>query len=221
MNAVATISQITVAGITDIVADFYGVSVNDILSERRTAVVVWPRQVGMYLAKRHTTLSYPNIAQRFGGRDHTTAMHAVRKVEALRRQQVRVAGEIAQIEILIEAERRARLHFGLAPEPDVDPVIVAERVLTQARGEFSVSAREVIALAQAVFATGQQSGDPIGALQTLLDRTEAFTRSAAAAAGARNGEERILAGEARNRAFAELLQTTNEIRKEFPHATAV
>lgn len=216
----ATISQITVAGIIDIVSDFYDVPVNDILSERRTQTVVWPRQMGMYLAKRHTTLSYPNIAQRFGGRDHTTAMHAVRKVEKRRREHIRVAGEIAHIEILIEAERRARLHFGLAPESDVDPVIVAERVLTQARGEFSVSAREVIALAQAVYATGQQAGDPLGALDRLLVSVETFARTATAAAGARNGEERILTGEARNRAFAELLQTTNEIRKEFPDATA-
>lgn len=220
MNAVAILSPITVTGIINIVSDFYGISSIDIMSERRARAIVWPRHVAIYLAKRHTTLSYPNIARRFGGRDHSSAIHAVQRVEARRLKESSIAGEIAHLEILIEADRRARLHFGLEPEPDIDPVMVAERVMTQARGEFSVSAREIIALAQAVFATGQPAGDPLGALDRLLVASEAFTRSAATAAGARNGEERVLAGEARNRAFAELLQTTNEIRKEFPDATA-
>lgn len=53
----------------------------DLLSERRTQVIVWPRQIAMYLAKTSTTRSLPAIGHAFGGRDHTTALHAVRKVQ--------------------------------------------------------------------------------------------------------------------------------------------
>jgi chromosomal replication initiator protein len=53
------------------------------LSSRRTANVVRPRQVAMYLAKILTLRSLPEIGRRFGGRDHTTVLHAVRKIETL------------------------------------------------------------------------------------------------------------------------------------------
>ena len=55
----------------------------DLLSSRRTANVVRPRQVAMYLAKILTLRSLPEIGRRFGGRDHTTVLHAVRKIESL------------------------------------------------------------------------------------------------------------------------------------------
>lgn len=61
----------------------YNVARADILSARRTANVVLPRQVAMYLAKVLTLRSLPEIGRRFGGRDHTTVLHAVRKIEAL------------------------------------------------------------------------------------------------------------------------------------------
>lgn len=62
---------------------YYGVSVMDVLSHRRTADVMRPRQIAMYLAKTLTLRSLPEIGRRFGGRDHTTVLHAVRKIEAL------------------------------------------------------------------------------------------------------------------------------------------
>lgn len=62
----------------------YGVSLIDMLSARRTAKVVLPRQIAMYLAKTLTQGSFPEIGRRFGGRDHTTIMHAVTKIEGLR-----------------------------------------------------------------------------------------------------------------------------------------
>ena len=55
----------------------------EILSARRTANVVRPRQIAMYLAKILTLRSLPEIGRRFGGRDHTTVLHAVRKIEEL------------------------------------------------------------------------------------------------------------------------------------------
>ena len=64
-------------------AKYYGVTLHDILSARRTANIVRPRQVGMYLAKTLTPRSHPDIGRKFGGRDHTTAIFGFRKIERL------------------------------------------------------------------------------------------------------------------------------------------
>jgi Bacterial dnaA protein helix-turn-helix len=69
-----------VTRIQKVVARFYNVTRIDICSKRRTARVVKPRQIGMYLAKAMTLQSYPEIGRRFGNRDHTTVMHAERKI---------------------------------------------------------------------------------------------------------------------------------------------
>jgi chromosomal replication initiator protein len=70
------------------------VSRADLLSSRRTANVVRPRQVAMYLAKTLTLRSLPEIGRRFGGRDHTTVLHAVRKIENLVNTDSTLAEEI-------------------------------------------------------------------------------------------------------------------------------
>lgn len=73
--------RVKIEDIQKLVASRYNVSRSDILSERRTAAVVKPRQIAMYLAKILTLRSLPEIGRRFGGRDHTTVLHAVRKIE--------------------------------------------------------------------------------------------------------------------------------------------
>jgi len=75
--------RVKIEDIQKLVASHYSVSRADILSSRRTAAVVKPRQVAMFLAKVLTPRSLPEIGRRFGGRDHTTVLHAVRKIEAL------------------------------------------------------------------------------------------------------------------------------------------
>jgi chromosomal replication initiator protein len=75
--------RVKIEDIQKLVASHYSVSRADILSSRRTAVVVKPRQVAMFLAKTLTMRSLPEIGRRFGGRDHTTVLHAVRKIDAL------------------------------------------------------------------------------------------------------------------------------------------
>jgi len=72
----------------------YNVSRSDLLSSRRTANVVRPRQVAMYLAKTLTLRSLPEIGRRFGGRDHTTVLHAVRKIEALVAKDLALSDEV-------------------------------------------------------------------------------------------------------------------------------
>ncbi|MDI4657183.1 chromosomal replication initiator protein DnaA [Xanthobacter autotrophicus] len=75
--------RVRVDDILRVVAKHYNVSRADLLSQRRTATVVKPRQIAMYLAKTLTLRSLPEIGRRFGGRDHTTVLHAVRKIDGL------------------------------------------------------------------------------------------------------------------------------------------
>ncbi|WP_158809867.1 chromosomal replication initiator protein DnaA [Beijerinckia sp. L45] len=75
--------RVKIEDIQKLVATHYNVSRADILSSRRTANVVRPRQIAMYLSKILTLRSLPEIGRRFGGRDHTTVLHAVRKIEGL------------------------------------------------------------------------------------------------------------------------------------------
>lgn len=75
--------RITVDEIQKTVADHFNMKQADLLSERRTRAVARPRQIAMWLCKQHTTRSYPDIGRRFGGRDHTTVLHGVRKIEEL------------------------------------------------------------------------------------------------------------------------------------------
>ncbi|HUH39704.1 MAG TPA: chromosomal replication initiator protein DnaA, partial [Castellaniella sp.] len=77
-------SQITVENIQKTVADFYKIKVADMYSKRRPANIAVPRQIAMYLAKELTQKSLPEIGDLFGGRDHTTVLHAVRKITDLR-----------------------------------------------------------------------------------------------------------------------------------------
>jgi chromosomal replication initiator protein len=75
--------RVKIDDIQKLVASHYNISRADILSSRRTANVVRPRQIAMYLSKVLTPRSLPEIGRRFGGRDHTTVLHAVRKIEEL------------------------------------------------------------------------------------------------------------------------------------------
>ena len=79
--------QITVENIQKTVADFYKIKVADMYSKRRPANIAMPRQVAMYLAKELTQKSLPEIGDLFGGRDHTTVLHAVRKIADARGKQ--------------------------------------------------------------------------------------------------------------------------------------
>ncbi len=78
--------QVSVESIQKTVADYYKIKVADMFSKRRQANIVLPRQVAMYLAKELTEKSYVEIGELFGGRDHTTVLHAVNKIAELRNQ---------------------------------------------------------------------------------------------------------------------------------------
>ncbi|HET7776540.1 MAG TPA: chromosomal replication initiator protein DnaA, partial [Azospira sp.] len=76
--------QITVENIQKTVAEYYKIKVADLYSKKRTRAIARPRQVAMWLAKDLTPHSYPMIGDAFGGRDHTTVLHAVRTIDGLR-----------------------------------------------------------------------------------------------------------------------------------------
>ncbi len=78
--------QIGVENIQKTVADFYKIKIADMYSKKRPASIARPRQIAMYLAKEMTQKSLPEIGELFGGRDHTTVLHAVRKISAERQK---------------------------------------------------------------------------------------------------------------------------------------
>ena len=94
--------RVRIEDIQRVVARQYNVSRADLLSSRRTANVVRPRQVAMYLAKILTLRSLPEIGRRFGGRDHTTVLHAVRKIETLAGNDSTLADEIETLKRLLQ-----------------------------------------------------------------------------------------------------------------------
>lgn len=93
--------RIRIEEIQRIVAKHYNVSKAELLSSRRTRNIVKPRQVAMYLAKVMTPRSLPEIGRRFGGRDHTTVLHAVRKIEDLSGKDAAIAQEMDLLRRLI------------------------------------------------------------------------------------------------------------------------
>ncbi len=93
--------RVRIEDIQKVVARHYNVSKNDLLSNRRTRVIVRPRQIAMYLSKILTPRSLPEIGRRFGGRDHTTVLHAVRKIESLLSEDDKLSHEIELLKRLI------------------------------------------------------------------------------------------------------------------------
>lgn len=89
--------RIKIEDILRIISRHYGVSKGDILSQRRHRSVVWPRQIGMYLAKQLTSRSLPEIGRRFGNRDHTTVLHAIRKIDGELNGNARLKDEIEDL----------------------------------------------------------------------------------------------------------------------------
>ena len=74
------VSEVTIGRIQDEVCDRFGLSVQELVSPRRSQAVSYPRHVAMYLSRELTDASLPKIGKEFGGRDHTTVMHATSKI---------------------------------------------------------------------------------------------------------------------------------------------
>ena len=94
--------DVKIEDIQKLVGNRYSVSRSDILSSRRTANVVLPRQIAMYLSKMLTPRSLPEIGRRFGNRDHTTVLHAVRKIEEMAAADRGFADEIEMLKRMLD-----------------------------------------------------------------------------------------------------------------------
>ena len=90
--------RVTVDEIQRQVADYFNIKLSDLLSARRSRQVARPRQVAMYLCKQLTSKSLPSIGRKFGGRDHTTVMHAVKRIEELRQTDSVLEDDIMHLE---------------------------------------------------------------------------------------------------------------------------
>jgi chromosomal replication initiator protein len=99
---VADVQPLTIPFIQATVAEHYGIGVEEMKGKRRDKHIVFPRQVAMFLIREQTESSLPVVGDAFGGRDHTTALHAIEKITELLREDVRLQSDIRRL--------RERLH---------------------------------------------------------------------------------------------------------------
>jgi chromosomal replication initiator protein len=95
--------RVTIDEIQRRVAEHFNIRLSEMTSERRARAVARPRQVAMYLAKQLTTRSLPEIGKKFGGRDHTTVMHAVRKIEELSLSDAALAEDVELLRRMLQS----------------------------------------------------------------------------------------------------------------------
>jgi len=94
--------RVTIEEIQKRVAEHYNIKMAEMHSARRSRAIARPRQVAMYLAKQLTSRSLPEIGRKFGGRDHTTVMHAVRKIDSLRGEDIGFAEDVELLRRMLE-----------------------------------------------------------------------------------------------------------------------
>ena len=88
---------INVESIQNTVAAYFNLNIHEMLSARRSRSLARPRQIAMYLAKQHTTNSLPDIGRKFSNRDHTTVIHAVKKIDELIKKDNEIRQSINEI----------------------------------------------------------------------------------------------------------------------------
>ncbi|MCW2491628.1 MAG: chromosomal replication initiator protein DnaA, partial [Frankiales bacterium] len=99
--------EITASIIMAVTAEYFGISIDDLTGSSRTRVLVTARQIAMYLCRELTELSLPKIGQTFGGRDHTTVMHAERKIRSLMTERRNVYNQITELTSRIRTRARS------------------------------------------------------------------------------------------------------------------
>jgi len=102
---VSTNQVLTIEAIQKLVCDFFNIRARDLCSKKRSRSIAVPRQVAIYLCRRHTQASFPVIGERFGGRDHSTAIHAIQVIERRMRDEPEFRDTIAQLERALQHQR--------------------------------------------------------------------------------------------------------------------
>jgi chromosomal replication initiator protein len=96
--------SLTIEAIQKMVADHYSIKISDLKSPRRLKVLTVPRQIAMYLCRKHVRSSFPELGLKFGGKDHSTVVHAVQKIERLLQQDVTLRNEITSLEKILQIQ---------------------------------------------------------------------------------------------------------------------
>ena len=99
--------EITAATIMGQTASYFGLSIDDLCGTSRSRVLVTARQIAMYLCRELTELSLPKIGQQFGGRDHTTVMHAERKIRSLMAERRSIFNQVTELTNRIKQQARS------------------------------------------------------------------------------------------------------------------
>lgn len=99
-------AEITAAAIIAQTANYYGLSIDDLCGQSRSRVLVTARQIAMYLCRELTDMSLPKIGQQFGGRDHTTVMHANRKIRELMAERRSIYNQVTELTSRIKQQHR-------------------------------------------------------------------------------------------------------------------
>jgi chromosomal replication initiator protein len=92
---------ISIDKIQNITSNFFGINLDEMLSQRRTRPLARPRQIAMYLTKKLTTRSLPEIGRKFANRDHTTVIHAVKTIDKLLKNDEKMRKNIEEIRSII------------------------------------------------------------------------------------------------------------------------
>jgi chromosomal replication initiator protein len=98
-------AEVSIERIQETVIDRFGISLDELCSERRSQNIVYPRQVAMYLSRELTDSSLPKIGRHFGGRDHTTVIHATTKIARLIREDRSVYNLVQELTARIKQAR--------------------------------------------------------------------------------------------------------------------
>ena len=91
------INNITIPYIIDAVSKHYHISSKEMISKKRNREIAFPRQIAMYLCRKYTSSSLPQIGREFGGRDHTTVLHSCDKINSMLREDISVNSTIEEI----------------------------------------------------------------------------------------------------------------------------
>jgi len=97
--------EVTVESIQKTICDYYNIKINDLKAKRRTKSVALPRQVAMYLSRKHTSTSFPAIGSKFGGRDHSTVIHAAKTIEKKIKEDPQMQHTIEKLEKNLNIKR--------------------------------------------------------------------------------------------------------------------
>jgi len=97
-NVLGKQQALTIEVIQKVVASFFNIKVQDLKSQRKMKLVAFPRQICMYLSRKHTNSSFPEIGVKFGGKDHSTVIHAVRKIEERMKEDLTLRNTLETIE---------------------------------------------------------------------------------------------------------------------------